>query len=87
MSFIGWARCPRCGARLRRERQPGDLCGPCERVGPDPRRGLPADFYDQEPIVAMLAAYDFGSFFLTVRGLAQWTQQTFGGVVGLEQSE
>jgi len=56
-------------------------------VGPDPRSRLPADFFDQEPIVAMLAGYEFGPFFLTVRGLAHWTQQTFGGVIGLEQSE
>jgi len=56
-------------------------------VGPDPRSRLPADFFDQEPIVAMLAGYEFGPFFLIVRGLAHWTQQTFGGVIGLEQSE
>lgn len=47
---------------------------------------LPVDFYDRESIVAMLATYDFGPFFLTVRELTCWTQQTLGGVVGLEQS-
>jgi len=64
----------------------GSKCDPCERAGPDPRRMLPADFYDRAPIVAMLAAYDFGPFFLAVRELTGWTQQTLGGVVGLEQS-
>ncbi len=63
------------------------MCGPCERVGSEPRDRLPVDVFDQKPIVAMLAAYDFGSFFRVVRGLAQWSQQTFGGVIGLEQSE
>lgn len=35
----------------------------------------------------MLATYDFQSLFLAVRQLADWSQQTFGGVVGLEQSQ
>lgn len=87
MRAIRLARCPHCGARLRSGRRLGDLCGPCERVGPEPRDRLPADFFDQEPIVAMLVGYDFGTFFATVRELTHWSQQTFGGVVGLEQSE
>ncbi len=87
LGIIGRARCPQCGALLRRSRRSGELCGPCERVGPEPRSRLPADFYDRAPIVAMLATYDFRSFFLTVRRLADWSQQTFGGVVGLEQSQ
>ncbi len=87
MRTIGRPRCPRCGSRLRKGRQAGQLCNPCEHVGSDPRGWLPADFYDQEPIVAELGGYEFGPFFLTVRGLTSWSQQTLGGVVGLEQSQ
>jgi len=65
----------------------GEMCDVCQLVEPDPRLRLPAGFYDQDLIVAALAAYDFGPFFLTVRELTDWTQQTLGGVVGLEQSQ
>lgn len=86
MTTTGRARCTQCGALLRRNRFVGAKCDPCERVNDDPRGRLPADFYDQAPIVALLRAYDFGPFFRIVRRLAGWSQQTFGGVVGLDQS-
>lgn len=79
-------RCPQCGTGLRRGRRPG-LCLRCEQVGPDPREQLPADFYDRAPVAAMLRAYDFGVFFRTVRELTGWSQQTLGGLIGLEQSQ
>ncbi|MGH3908785.1 MAG: helix-turn-helix domain-containing protein [Pseudonocardiaceae bacterium] len=85
MSTIGRPHCTRCGALLRRGRQPG-LCHPCQKVGLDPRAALPADFFDRAPVMADLAVYDFGTFFRTVRGLTSWTQQTLGGVVGLSQA-
>lgn len=87
MSTIQRPRCPQCGNRLRLGRQMGDMCDVCQRVEPDPRLRLPAGFYDQDLIVAALGGYDFGSFFRTVRELTEWTQQTLGGVVGLEQSQ
>lgn len=86
ITTIGRVRCPLCGARLREGRQIGEFCDPCERLGPDPRRALPADFYRHAPIVGMLATYDFGSFFAAVREVTGWTQQTLAGVVGLTQS-
>jgi transcriptional regulator with XRE-family HTH domain len=86
MSSIRRARCPQCGARLRRGRRHGELCGPCEQVGPNPRSALPTDFYDREPIPALLTRYDFGPFFVTVRELTGWSQQTLGGVTGLDQT-
>ncbi|MGQ0776447.1 MAG: hypothetical protein ACT4NY_18810 [Pseudonocardiales bacterium] len=73
MTVIRFARCPQCGARLLRGRRLGDLCSPCERVGPDPRDQLPADFFGQEPMVAMLSGYDFGAFFIKVRRLTHGT--------------
>jgi len=85
VATLGRTRCPQCGALLRLRRLPG-LCDPCARVGSDPRGHLPADFYDQPPIIAMLGAYDFGSFFLTVRRLTGWSQTTLGGVIGLDQA-
>jgi hypothetical protein len=36
--------------------------------------------------MAMLAGYNFGPFLLIARRLAHWSQQTLGGVIGLEQS-
>lgn len=69
MTTTGRARCPQCGALLRRNRLGGATCDPCERVGADPRGKLPAGFYDQAPIVALLRAYDFGPFFRIVRRL------------------
>lgn len=87
MATLGRVRCPQCGALLRRDRPAGARCDPCERVGSEPHGTLPADFYDQGPIVAMLAAYDFGPFLRQVRRLTRWSQQTLGGVIGLEQSQ
>jgi hypothetical protein len=55
-------------------------------VGSDPRSKLPADFFDRDPIMAMLGGYEFGPFLLITRRLAHWSQQTLGGVIGLEQS-
>ncbi|MGH3904363.1 MAG: helix-turn-helix domain-containing protein [Pseudonocardiaceae bacterium] len=83
---IGRARCPLCGARLRQGRQLGELCNPCERVGLDPGRVLPADFYHREPVAVALASYDIGAFFVEVRRASGWTQQTLAGVLGLTQS-
>ncbi|MGH3848120.1 MAG: hypothetical protein ACRDRT_00140 [Pseudonocardiaceae bacterium] len=37
--------CPDCGARLRRGREAGEYCDPCQRTGP--RLVLPPGFYDQ----------------------------------------
>jgi transcriptional regulator with XRE-family HTH domain len=54
-------------------------------VGPDPRAKLPADFYDQQPVLGWLAGYDFGPFLRQVRALTGWSQQTLGGVTGLDQ--
>lgn len=61
-------------------------CDPCHRAGPDPRRELPAGFYLQDPILAALADYDFGTVFRTVRAHTGWSQQTLGNLVGLDQT-
>lgn len=86
MSSFGRARCPLCGAMLRRDRPMGAKCDPCARLGTDPRRHLPADFFDRASIVAALARYDFGAFFRSVRQQTGWSQTTLGGVIGLAQA-
>ncbi|HKR48023.1 MAG TPA: helix-turn-helix transcriptional regulator [Pseudonocardiaceae bacterium] len=79
--------CARCGAWLRRVRpRAAQLCDPCRRVGPDPRRELPAGFYFQDLMVAALAAYDFAVVFRRVRAVTGWSQQTLGELVGLDQT-
>lgn len=46
------------------------LYDPCRRVGPDPRRELPPDFYFQDPIAAALTDYDFAVVFRRVQHVA-----------------
>ncbi len=76
MTTTGRGCCARCGAWLRRARpRAAELCDPCRRVGPDPRRELPAGFYFQDPIVAALAAYDFGLVFRRVRAITGWSPE------------
>ena len=87
MTAITRPRCPQCVSPLRRGREPGQRCDPCQEVGPDPRRKLPADFYQWESVLAWLAAYDFGPFFLLVRELTGWSQQTLAGSTGLTQAQ
>jgi hypothetical protein len=87
LTTAGRGCCARCGAWLRRARpRAAELCDPCRRVGPDPRRELPAGFYFQDPIVAALADYDFGFVFRRVRSITGWSQQTLGELVGLDQT-
>ncbi len=87
VTIIRRDRCARCDAELRRARPRGTaLCDPCRRAGPDPRRDLPPGFYFQDPIVAALAGYDFGTVFRTIRAHTGWSQQTLASLVGLDQS-
>ena len=46
-------RCPDCGARLRRDREAGEHCDPCQRTGP--RILLPEAFYDRPGLAGALA--------------------------------
>ncbi len=87
MAVINRGCCARCGAWLRRARpRAAELCDPCRRLGPDPRRELPSGFYFQDPMVAALAAYDFGAVFRRVRAVTGWSQQTLGELVGTDQA-
>jgi len=64
--------CPDCGAQLRRGRERGERCDPCQRTGP--RIVLPEGFYDQPVLEAALAEFDFGTVFLAIRAATQWSQ-------------
>jgi len=76
-------RCPDCGAHLRRGREAGEYCDPCQRTGP--RLVLPEAFYDQPPLPAALEALDFGPVFLAIRAHTDWSQQSLGEYLGFEQ--
>jgi transcriptional regulator with XRE-family HTH domain len=77
------SECPECGARLRQGREPGALCDPCQRNGPQLK--LPPAFYDRPPLDAALGESDFGPVFLAIRAEKRWTQQTLGDYLDLEQ--
>ncbi|MGH3692900.1 MAG: helix-turn-helix domain-containing protein [Pseudonocardiaceae bacterium] len=79
--------CGRCQAVLRRGggSRGQAWCDPCRRAGLDPRRDLPAGFYSQDVIVAALADYDWGTVFRRVRMATQWSQQSLGELLGLDQ--
>jgi transcriptional regulator with XRE-family HTH domain len=80
----GRARCPDCGAQLRRGRAPGQRCDPCQRSGP--RRILLAEgFYDQPSLETALAGFEFGPVFRAVRAVQHWSQQTLGEFLDMEQ--
>ncbi|MGH3929786.1 MAG: helix-turn-helix domain-containing protein [Pseudonocardiaceae bacterium] len=79
--------CARCGARLRRDRRPKEVCGSCEQAASDPLHALPPDFFTVDPILSALEVYDFGVVFLAMRGHAHWSQQTLGGIIDLDQSQ
>ncbi|MGH3854571.1 MAG: helix-turn-helix domain-containing protein [Pseudonocardiaceae bacterium] len=76
-------RCPDCGARLRRGREAGTRCDPCQRAGT--RLMLPESFYDQPGLEAALAGGDFGPVFLAVRAHTSWSQDALAEFLGLEQ--
>ncbi|MGH3833789.1 MAG: helix-turn-helix domain-containing protein [Pseudonocardiaceae bacterium] len=76
-------RCPECGALLRRGREAGQRCDPCQRTGP--RIALPESFYDQVGLDAALAGFDFGTVFQHVRAAKHWSQQTLAEFLGWEQ--
>ena len=75
--------CPDCGAQLRRGRERGERCDPCQRTGP--RIVLPEGFYDQPVLEAALAGFDFGTVFLAIRAVRRWSQQTLAEFLGWEQ--
>ncbi|HWR48392.1 MAG TPA: helix-turn-helix domain-containing protein [Pseudonocardiaceae bacterium] len=77
------ARCPECGAQLRRGRQPGQRCDPCQRTGP--RIVLPEAFYDQPDLEAALAGFDFGTVFRAVRAAQHWSQEALAEFLHWEQ--
>lgn len=77
--------CPDCGARLRRGREAGTRCDPCQRTGP--RLVLPPGFYDQPPLPAALEVLDFGRVFLAIRAHTDWSQQSLGEYLGFEQCQ
>lgn len=72
----GRARCPDCGAQLRRGREVGQRCDPCQRSGR--RIVLVEGFYDQPGLEAALAGFEFGPVFRAVRAVQHWSQQTLG---------
>ncbi|MGH3829351.1 MAG: helix-turn-helix domain-containing protein, partial [Pseudonocardiaceae bacterium] len=75
--------CPDCGARLRRGREAGQRCDPCQRTGP--RIVLPKGFYDQPRLEAALADFDFGTVFRHVRAATDWSQEALAEFLGWEQ--
>jgi transcriptional regulator with XRE-family HTH domain len=77
------ARCSDCGAQLRRGREAGQRCDPCQRTGP--RIVLPEDFYDQPDLAAALAGLDFGPVFRAVRAARRWSQEALAEFLGMEQ--
>ncbi|MGH3938108.1 MAG: helix-turn-helix domain-containing protein [Pseudonocardiaceae bacterium] len=79
--------CARCGARLRRDRRPKEVCGSCEQAASDPLRALPPNFFAVDPILSALEVYDFGMVFLAMRRHTHWSQQTLGGIIDLDQSQ
>jgi transcriptional regulator with XRE-family HTH domain len=76
-------RCPDCGAQLRRGRAAGQRCDPCQRQGL--RILLPEGYYDQPPLTAALAGFDFGTVFRRIRTTQRWSQQILAEFLGLEQ--
>lgn len=76
-------RCPECGAQLRRGRDAGDRCDPCQRKGP--LLLLPPDFYDRPRVAAALAVLNFGPVFLAIRVYADWSQQTLGDYLDMDR--
>ncbi|MGH3770376.1 MAG: hypothetical protein ACRDRW_03085, partial [Pseudonocardiaceae bacterium] len=76
--------CPDCGARLRRGREAGELCDPCQRTGT--RLVLPPGFYEQPRLLAALEVLDFGRVFLAIRAHTDWSQDSLGDYLGFEQS-
>ena len=77
------ARCPDCGAQLRRGHQAGQRCDPCQRTGP--RIVLPEAFYDQPDLEAALAGFEFGPVFRAVRAHTGWSQEALAEFLGWEQ--
>ncbi|MGH3752753.1 MAG: helix-turn-helix domain-containing protein [Pseudonocardiaceae bacterium] len=75
--------CPDCGARLRRGRDAGERCDPCQRTGP--RLILPPGFYDQAVLLTALEGLDFGPVFLAIRAHTHWSQESLGEYLGFEQ--
>ncbi|MGH3808717.1 MAG: helix-turn-helix domain-containing protein [Pseudonocardiaceae bacterium] len=75
--------CPDCGARLRRGREAGELCDPCQRTGT--RLVLPPGFYDNPVLLAALEALDFGRVFRAIRAHTHWSQESLGDYLGFEQ--
>ncbi len=61
----------------------GSVCDPCGKAG---RAALlPSEFFATEPVLATLAAYDFGVFFRQVRRCMNWSQRTLGEVLDMPQ--
>ncbi|MGH3922091.1 MAG: helix-turn-helix domain-containing protein, partial [Pseudonocardiaceae bacterium] len=47
---------------------------------------LPETFYDQPPLTAALAGFDFGAMFRAIRAAQHWSQHTLAEYLGLEQA-
>jgi transcriptional regulator with XRE-family HTH domain len=75
-----------------RRRNPGELCDPCGHAPKAPipaaplTLALPADFYSRRDVVTALAAYDFATFFRTVRAELGLSQEALGLLIGVDQS-
>lgn len=79
-------RCRRCRAVLRRTNG-GVLCGPCERGAGSVEPLLSPDFFKSPDVVEALAGRDFGRFFRLARVDLDVTQEQFGLMIGLAQSQ
>jgi transcriptional regulator with XRE-family HTH domain len=79
-------RCRRCRAVLRRTND-GVLCGPCERVTGIAEAVLSGGFFNNPDVVEALTGHDFGRFFRLARADLDVTQEQFGLMIGLAQSQ
>jgi len=79
-------RCGRCRAVLRRSND-GELCGPCQRVAGTGEPALSVGFFERPDVVDALAGHDFGRFFRLARLDLAATQEQFGFLIGMVQSQ